>query len=70
MNITLRIGIFSVIFTQMVVSKRIKEFGERAIATMSKECKQMEEMIVFSALNLDNLASANKVPGPSDSHYY
>ena len=47
-------------FTQMSFNRGQKLFGERAVAAMVKEYKQMEDMSVFTAINPGALTKEQK----------
>ena len=62
-TIDLRKGVFNVIFTQfnqMTADKGIKKFGERAVAAIFKEYKQMQDLKVLGGVDVDKLTYKDK----------
>jgi len=59
-NHDLRKNVFNIIFTQMTANKGIKEFGERAVAAIYKEYKQMQDLQVLGNTNYDLLSNDQK----------
>ena len=50
----------NVLFNQMTATKGLKMFGERAVAAMFKEYKQLDDMQVFGRARKIDLRTNNK----------
>ena len=52
--------IVDLIFAQMTATKGIKVFGQRAVSTLFKECKQFYDIDVFERVKVDDLPQIAK----------